>query len=131
MTRTPNGALPPPREFGPVTQTDIVRFAGAGGDFNPLHHDPETAERAGFPRPIAMGQMTAGLTAAWVTDWCGVENLRELRVRFVSPVGIGDTLQLTATPSDQQPEGPDVRLALLVSVGARTVLTGSAVVRPG
>jgi acyl dehydratase len=52
---------PSPRTFGPVSQTDIVRFAGAGGDFNPLHHDREFAGAAGFERPIAMGQFTAGL----------------------------------------------------------------------
>jgi acyl dehydratase len=52
---------PSPHTFGPVSQTDIVRFAGAGGDFNPLHHDREFAGAAGFERPIAMGQFTAGL----------------------------------------------------------------------
>ena len=38
-----------PRKIGPVTQTDIVRFAGAGGDFNPLHHDADYARAAGLP----------------------------------------------------------------------------------
>ncbi|CAN5251383.1 dihydroxy-acid dehydratase [soil metagenome] len=89
------GTRPAPRTIGPVSQTDIVRFAGAGGDFNPLHHDPAYALAAGFDRPIAMGQMTAGLLAAWLTDWCGVENLRSYSVRFRSPLAIGDTLELS------------------------------------
>lgn len=88
------GQRPAPRSFGPVTQTDIVRFAGAGGDFNPLHHDPETALAAGFDRPIAMGQFTAGLLAAWLTDQVGVENLRSLEVRFRAPLAIGDEVVL-------------------------------------
>ena len=56
------------RTVGPLTITDIVRFAGAGGDFNPLHHDVEFAARAGFPTVLAHGQLTAGLLAGWVSD---------------------------------------------------------------
>ena len=89
------GDRPASRTVGPVTQTDIVRFAGAGGDFNPLHHDVEFAQRAGFPRPIAMGQFQAALLAGWVSDWLGVEHLRSLEVRFVAPVMIGDTITLS------------------------------------
>ncbi|MEU0463571.1 MaoC/PaaZ C-terminal domain-containing protein [Amycolatopsis sp. NPDC006131] len=85
----------PEREVGPVTQTDIVRFAGAGGDFNPLHHDPEFARAAGFPGVLAMGQMHAGMLAAWLTDWCGVEHLREYEVRFVAPVFLGAVLRFS------------------------------------
>lgn len=83
------------REIGPITQTDIVRFAGAGGDFNPLHHDPEFAARAGFPTVIAMGQFQAGLLAAWLSDWLGVEHLRSYEVRFRAPVFVGDVLHLS------------------------------------
>ncbi len=83
------------RVLGPITQTDIVRFAGAGGDFNPLHHDAEFARHAGFPRPIAMGQFQAGLLAGWVSDWLGVEHLRSIEVRFIAPLVIGDTISLS------------------------------------
>lgn len=99
-----------PRTVGPITQTDIVRFAGAGGDFNPLHHDPEFARRAGFPRVISMGQMQAGMLAAWVTDWLGVENLRSLEVRFVAPVMVGDSLILRGAVTDVAPS-PEGSLA--------------------
>jgi acyl dehydratase len=83
------------RRIGPITQTDIVRFAGVAGDFNPLHHDVKFAADAGFPRPIAMGQMQAGMLAGWVSDWLGVEHLRSVDVRFVAPLAIGDTLTLS------------------------------------
>ena len=97
--RKPVGVAPgqalPEGEAGPVTQTDIVRFAGAGGDFNPLHHDPVFAANAGFPGVLAMGQFHAGLLGSWLTDWCGVEHLREYEVRFVAPVFLGDLLRFT------------------------------------
>jgi acyl dehydratase len=111
---------------GPITQTDIVRFAGAGGDFNPLHHDPETAEAAGFERPIAMGQLTAALVAAWVTDQVGVENLRSFEVRFSAPLRIDDRLLLSATAADSD---DDTRVFdLRASRDDVTVLSGRAVV---
>jgi 3-hydroxybutyryl-CoA dehydratase len=121
-----------PRTIGPITQTDIVRFAGAGGDFNPLHHDPVLATRSGFAAPIAMGQLTAGLLAAWLTDWCGVENLRAYEIRFQAPVNIGDTLVLsgsirTVTPG---PAGDLVAEAdLSAGCGDTVVVSGSATFR--
>ncbi|HWE90056.1 MAG TPA: MaoC/PaaZ C-terminal domain-containing protein [Pseudonocardiaceae bacterium] len=90
-----SGQRIPAREIDPVTVTDFVRFAGAGGDFNPLHHDPEFARSAGFPGVLAMGQLHAGMLAAWLTDRVGVEHLREYEVRFVAPVFPGDTLRFT------------------------------------
>jgi 3-hydroxybutyryl-CoA dehydratase len=90
------GDAPETRRIGLITQTHIVRFAGAGGDFNPLHHDPEFATRAGFRGVIAMGQMQAGMLAGFLTDWLGVEHLRELEARFLAPVFLGDVLELSA-----------------------------------
>lgn len=83
------------RDIGPITQTDIVRFAGAGGDFNPLHHDPEFVKSSGFPGIISMGQMQAGMLAGWLSDWLGIEHLREYKVRFAAPVFLGDALHLS------------------------------------
>jgi acyl dehydratase len=79
---------------GPITRTDIVRFAGAGGDFNPLHHDEEYARAAGFPGVFAMGQMQAGMLSRLATEWLGLENIRSYRVRFSAKVWPGDVLLL-------------------------------------
>ena len=119
-----------PRSFGPVTQTDIVRFAGAGGDFNPLHHDPERARVAGFDAPLAMGQMTAGILAGWLTDWCGVENLRSYEVRFVAPVRIGDTIELSGEVVEISAgtSAGVARLDLTAAVDGSAVVTGSATI---
>ncbi|WP_406691945.1 MaoC/PaaZ C-terminal domain-containing protein [Saccharopolyspora sp. ID03-671] len=120
----------PAREIGPLTQTDIVRFAGAGGDFNPLHHDPEFARKAGFAIPIAMGQMQAGILGAWLTDWCGVEHLREYEVRFQAAVQPGDVLELSGEVVAITENGghSEAQLTLTASRGSDPVVTAKAAV---
>lgn len=134
MTRTRVAAVGealPEREFGPVTQTHIVRFAGAGGDFNPLHHDPAFAEKAGFDGVIAMGQLQAGILAGWLTDWCGMENLRELDVRFRALVRLGAVLRFSGevTAVESHGDGRTAALSLRGHAGAEEVVRATAVVR--
>ena len=92
----PRIALPAELRVGPITRTDIVRFAGAGGDFNPLHHDEDHARAAGFETVFAMGQMQAGMLSRLATDWLGLRNIRSYRVRFRAKVWPGDVLVLRA-----------------------------------
>ncbi|GAB25452.1 hypothetical protein GOPIP_084_00350 [Gordonia polyisoprenivorans NBRC 16320 = JCM 10675] len=115
------------RTIGPITQTDIVRFAGAGGDFNPLHHDPDYARAAGLPGVIAMGQMQAGMLAAWIADLVGVENLVSYSVRFASPLAIGETLELGGTVASTDDDTAEVTVQ--ATVGDRVVISGTARVR--
>ena len=132
MTRVKRLALGdriPTGQFGPITQTDIVRFAGAGGDFNPLHHDGDAARQAGFEAPIAMGQFTAALVAGWLTDWCGVENLHSFGVRFIAPVKIGDILEFQGEVVALSDAGTRADLELSASVGSRDVTTATASIR--
>lgn len=86
------GDQAPPFVREKITRTDIVRYAAASGDFNPIHHDELLAIRAGNDRVFAMGMMTAGYLGHLVTDWLGVGNLRKFTVRFVNRVWPGDTL---------------------------------------
>lgn len=83
---------PQPRTFGPVTRTDFVRYQGASGDMNPLHHDDDFAKKAGFSAPISVGMYQAGLLATFATDWLGAENIRNYRSRFREVVVPGDEL---------------------------------------
>ncbi|MBD0860313.1 acyl dehydratase [Gordonia sp. zg691] len=115
------------RSIGPITQTDIVRFAGAGGDFNPLHHDADHARRAGLPGVISMGQMQAGMLAAWVSDQVHVEHLIAYSVRFASPLAIGETLELTGHV--ESVDDGIAELALEARVDERVVVSGRARVR--
>jgi acyl dehydratase len=83
---------PPPLVVGPLNRTDLVRYQGASGDFNPIHHDEPFARAAGLPAPLALGMLSAGMLATWVTDWLGAAAVRRFRVRFESQVFPGDTL---------------------------------------
>lgn len=113
-----------PRSFGPLTRADIARFAGAGGDFNPLHLDDEVARAAGFPAVIAMGQLQAAVLAGVLSDWVGVERVRRFEVRFASPFGLGELLEVTAEV--QAIDDGTAAIELIGRVGARTVVTATA-----
>jgi len=91
---SPLGA-PPQTSFGPITRTDLVRYAGASGDFNPLHHDDEFARDAGLPGVMAHGMFSAGLLASFLVEWTGERQVRRFKTRFRSPVWPGDTLRAT------------------------------------
>ena len=119
-----SGESPLPRRIGPVAITDIIRFAGAGGDFNPLHHDEATARAAGFDSVIAMGQFTVGLVAGFLTDWVGIENVRELEVRFKAPVRVGDVVEVSARVTETA-DGI-AAIELTAEVAGIPVLTGNA-----
>jgi acyl dehydratase len=83
---------PPPRTIGPITRTDVVRYQGASGDMNPIHHDEPFALAAGHPAPLVVGMFQAGVLAAWAVDWLGAENVRSFKVRWKEPVWPGDVL---------------------------------------
>ncbi|GIW41026.1 MAG: MaoC-like dehydratase [Candidatus Binatia bacterium] len=82
----------PPFVVEKLTRADFVRYAGASGDFNPIHYDQTFAEAAGLPTVFAQGMLNAGFLAKCVTDYVGVGNLRKFRVRFATRVWPGDTV---------------------------------------
>lgn len=75
-----------------LSRTDFVRYAGASGDFNPIHHDEEFARAAGNPTVFGHGMLTASFVARCVTDAFGPESLRRFTVRFANRVWPGDTI---------------------------------------
>lgn len=88
---------PEPLVIGPLTRTDFVRYQGASGDMNPLHHDETFARAAGYDAPLAVGMFNAGLLATYATDWLGAEAVRGFRIRFREQVWPGDTLTCTGS----------------------------------
>jgi len=94
---TKEGSALPERTFGPVGITDFVRYQGASGDFNPLHHDDAFAKSAGYPGPFGVGMLSAGYIGTYLTDIGGAENVRVLRVQFREQVWPGDVLTASAT----------------------------------
>ena len=90
------GAELPARTFGPLTRSDFVRYQGASGDFNPIHHDEEFARSAGFETVFSVGMLQAGLLATYCTDLLGPANVRRFKVQFRDQVWPGDTLTASA-----------------------------------
>jgi acyl dehydratase len=81
-----------------LSRTQIVQYAGASGDYNPLHSDERFAkEAAGYPGVFAHGMLTMGMTGRVLTDWMGDGTLTKYGVRFSKQVWPGDTLTATAT----------------------------------
>jgi acyl dehydratase len=91
------GATIPPVVVENLTRTDLVRYAGASGDFNPIHHDETFARAAGNPTVFGHGMLTAGFVARCLTDFVGAGNLRRYKVRFATRVWPGDTITCTGT----------------------------------
>ncbi len=75
-----------------VTRPDFVRYAGASGDFVPLHYDQTFVEAAGIPTVFAQGMFTAGLLSKALTDYVGIGQVRRFKVRFATRVWPGDTV---------------------------------------
>jgi acyl dehydratase len=87
----------PERTFGPLSRTDIVKYQGASGDFNPIHHDEGFAKSAGFPTVFSVGMLQASYLATYATDLLGPTNVRRFRTRFREQVWPGDVLTCTGT----------------------------------
>lgn len=85
------GTEPPPLQVR-LTRADLVRYAGASGDFNPIHWSDRVAADVGLPGVIAHGMLTMALIARLVTGWAGGEPsaVRSLSARFTRPVVVPD-----------------------------------------
>jgi acyl dehydratase len=77
---------------GPVAQIQLTRYAGASGDFNPIHQDDEFAKAAGMGGVFAHGMLTMGFVAQALTDWAGAGAVRKIGVRFTGLVRLKDTV---------------------------------------
>jgi acyl dehydratase len=94
------GTSPEPLTIGPITRTDIVRYQGASGDMNPVHHDEPFATGAGFDAPLGVGMYPAGVMHAWLGEWVGPERVRGCRTRWKAAYFPGDSLTFTAVVAE-------------------------------
>jgi acyl dehydratase len=110
-----------------LTRTDLVMYAGASGDFNPMHHDEVAAHAAGLPSVFGHGMFTAGLLATAVTNYVGVGNLRSYRVRFTKQTWPGETLSTTIAVSEKRPDNEIVLECAVVNENGEAKIQGEAV----
>jgi acyl dehydratase len=119
--------------FDNLTRSQIVMYAGASGDYNPLHSDEVfTTKVAGYPSVFAHGMLTMGATGRVLTDWFGPDHLTKYGVRFVNQVWPGDTLTATATVDAIRDENGEAFADLTVTTvnqEGRPVVTGTATAR--
>ena len=116
-----------------LSRTQIVQYAGASGDYNPLHTDEiYTTQVAGYPTVFAHGMLTMGLTGKMLTNYVGVGTLTKFGVRFTNQVWPGDTLDATATVEAIREEGGVKLVDLVISTvnqDGKEVVTGTATAR--
>ena len=117
-----------PEQVSRVTRADLVRYAGASGDFNVIHWNERVARDVGLPGVIAHGMLTAGLAARAVTSWAGDPGaVVEYSVRFSRPVVVPDDdagAEVTVRGRVAAVlEGGQVRVDLTVTSGGEKVLS--------
>lgn len=116
-----------------LSRTQIVQYAGASGDYNPVHTDEKfVTEIAGYPTVFAHGMLTMGMTGTLLTDWVGDGRLTNYGVRFVNQVWPGDTLTATAEVTGiREEDGQHLADLTITTVNQddTPVLTGTATAR--
>ena len=111
-----------------LTRTDLVMYAGASGDFNPMHHDEVKAKAAGMPSVFGHGMFSAGFLGTALTSYVGVGNLRHYKVRFAKQTWPDDVLstRLAVTSKRKEEEALVDLDCSLVNQAGEAVVTGTA-----
>lgn len=116
-----------------LSRTQIVQYAGASGDYNPIHTDElYTVKAAGYPSVFAHGMLTMGLTGKMLTNYVGDGRLTNFGVRFTNQVWPGDTLTSTATVAALRQENGQNFVDLTLSTvnqDGKEVVSGTASAR--
>lgn len=115
-----------------LTRETLVRYAGASGDFNPIHYSDHAATALGLPGVVAHGMLTMGLAVRVVTDWAGPRaRLVSYGVRFTRPVPVPDDgvgAQLDVTGAVTAADAETVTVTLDVTCAGEKVLAAAKVV---
>ena len=118
--------LPPARYV--LRRSDLVRYAGAGGDFNPIHWNERFAREVGLPDVIAHGMLTMATAARLVTEWCGDPGaIVQYGTRFTRPVvvaddGDGATVEVSGQVAAKDDETRTVRVDVSAECAGQKVL---------
>ena len=124
------GEVLPPLSKEAVTRVQLARYAGASGDFNPIHLDEPYAQAAGMGGVIAHGMLSMAFLAEAVTRWSGPTSVARIEARFRSIVRPGDSLTIRGTVVEATEADRTVRLHLQCdNQDGLTVTEGAAIVR--
>lgn len=88
----------------PINKVQLLKYAGASGDYNLIHTDVETARAVGLPGVIAHGMLSMGFLGEYLTRLAGPEGIKRIKVRFQAMVHLGDTLTLRGKVKEIKPE---------------------------
>jgi len=94
------GATLEPITRGPISRSQIARFAAATGDFNPIHTDETFAQKVGFPSIIAHGPLALAFLTQALGHNFGAEKVRGVTAQFRAPILPGDTLRIEGTVTE-------------------------------
>jgi acyl dehydratase len=111
---------------GPITTTQLVKYAGVSGDFNRIHFDHPFAIQSGLRGVLAHGMLTMGFAASCLTEMSGPQAfITEMSGRFLAPVYAGDVVDVTATVRSRSADGA-MNVELEAAVRGKAVLRGTA-----
>ena len=118
-----------------LTRTDLVAYAGASADYNPMHHDEVKATGAGQPSVFGHGMFSMGLLGSALTDYVGVGNVRHFQVRFAKQTWPDEKLQtrivVTGTRTEDGEQLVDLDVGLTNADGEVKVVGTATAVLPG
>jgi acyl dehydratase len=103
-----------------LTRTDLVKYAGASGDFNPMHHDEVAAQAAGQPSVFGHGMFSMGLLGTALTDYVGIGNIRRYQVRFARQTWPDEVLSSKIVVTGKREEGGRKLIDLTVTLSNST-----------
>jgi len=110
-----------------VDKYRAIYYAGASGDFNPIHIDPEFGKMVGLGGVILHGLCTFGFMTKTVTDWAGDPGtLKRIKCRFARPVHLGDTITTSGTVSKVQGNRVSIDLKVMSQEGVEVLVMATA-----
>lgn len=117
-----------------LTRDTLVRYAGASGDFNPIHYNDVFAQSVGLPGVIAHGMLTMGIAASVVEEWAGAGNVADIQARFTRPIPVPNPgaaeVTVTATVGALDEELRSARIDITVEFEGQKVLGKAQAVVP-
>lgn len=112
------------------TRTDYVRYQGASGDLNPIHHDEGYARAAGFPTVFAVGMLQAGILGSYLADLFGPQNVRRFKVQFREQSWPGDVITYGGRVVARRGQELDLELQATRQTGGVHLLAWATVLAP-